>query len=187
MISAGDELVFPGDFLGVIEEFIAGDGVMEFDGSLFAIKFGRLKVDVREKKIWIESKRSFLLPTTGDVGLGVVFDVGFESAGMKIHHIEGKGTLRFPVTAYLRLHFASNKVKFNSMYDVVREGDIVRAVFLNSWRPYNVSIRDDDLGVIFARCPYCLSPLFLKDNKLICSKCNFYSSRKFSSKYLLVK
>jgi len=180
-----NEFVFPGDFLGVIEEFIAGNGVKEFDGSLFAVKFGRLNIDNREKKICVESRRSLLLPVTGDVGLGVVFDVGFESAGIKIQYIEGKGLLRFPVTAYLRLPYVSNAIKFKSMYDVVREGDVIRAVFLNSWIPYNVSIRDHDLGVVFARCPYCLSPLHLKNGRLICVKCNFYSSRKFSSKYLL--
>lgn len=184
LVSSGS-IVFPGDFLGVIEEFIAGDGVKEVDGSLIAVRFGRLKIDVRERKISVESKRSLILPVAGDVGLGYVFDVGFESAGIKIGYVEGKGVLRIPVTAYLRLPYASSNVKYNSMYDVVREGDLVRAVFLNSWIPYNVSIRDSDLGVLFARCPYCVSPLYLRSGRLVCSKCNFHSSRKFASGYLL--
>ncbi|MEM2137164.1 MAG: exosome complex RNA-binding protein Csl4 [Candidatus Methanomethylicia archaeon] len=177
--------VYPGDFIGVIEEFMAGDGVKDIDGSLFAVKFGRLTLDMRERRVSVISRRSLLLPTAGDIGRGFVFDVGFESAGIRVFHIEGKGFLRHPVTAYLRFPNVSGEVRYASMYDVVREGDIVRAVFLNSWIPYNVSVKGNDFGVLFARCPYCLSPLTLRNNVLYCSKCRFHSSRKVASGYFL--
>ncbi|MCX8169404.1 MAG: exosome complex RNA-binding protein Csl4 [Candidatus Methanomethylicia archaeon] len=185
MTSINGQIVFPGDFIGVIEEFIANEGVKEFNGSLFAVKFGRLKTNLNKRIVKVESKRKFLLPIAGDIGIGVVFDVGFESAGIKVRYIENKGLLRNPVTAYVRLPHTSNKIHFKSMYDVVREGDFIRALFLNSWIPYNLSIKDDYMGVIFARCSYCLSPLVLKHNKLICRKCNFHNSRKYAFDYLL--
>ena len=180
-----DKFVFPGDFLGVIEEFIPGEGTYEENGSVYSAVMGKVTVNHDKHIISVTKVNNTrpLLPVSGDIVFGLVYDVSNDSAMIKIHYVKGKGRLTSPIAVFLRFPYVSSKMRYNSMYDVVREGDLVKAVVLNSWLPYQVSTRGREFGVIFARCHICLTPLIKKRNKLFCPNCKSFDSRKISSDY----
>ena len=42
------ELVLPGDYLGVIEEYLPSDGVKEENGNLIATRAGRVRINMEK-------------------------------------------------------------------------------------------------------------------------------------------
>jgi len=183
------KFVLPGDFLGVIEEFMAGDGTYEENGRIFSAITGVILFDSVKRVISVVpvSFSKPPIPVSGDVAYGYVFDVNEDSAIIRMCYVEGKGRLSSEMTGFLRFPYVSLKVRFNSMFDVVRIGDIVRVKVLNSWLPFQVSTRGDSFGVIFARCSICLSPLVKRKGKLFCNNCKFYEPRKLASDYGVFK
>lgn len=178
-------IVFPGDFLGVIEEFIPSRGTYEEDGNIYAAKFGVVKFDSVNRVIYVSAFRRdrLPLPEKGDAVIGIVHDVKDEIAIIRINLIENKDRPSSYITGFLHLSQVSSRKSFNNMYEALRVGDMVRAKVLNSWNPYQLSIRGDNFGVIFARCSRCLSPLSRRRGKLFCTSCRAYESRKFASGY----
>lgn len=179
------KVVFPGEFLGVIEEFIPGRGTYEEDGNIYAAKFGVVGFDSIERVIYVSAFRRdrLPLPEEGDAVIGIVHDVKDEIAIIRIEFIENKDKPSSYITGFLHLSQVSTSKSFNSMFEVVRVGDVVRAKVLNSWSPYQLSIKGSGFGVIFARCSRCLSPLIRRRGRLFCSFCRAYESRKIASGY----
>lgn len=74
------DLVLPGDYLGVIEEFLPGDGVREENGELYATRAGKVRIDSDKMEISVEPVTDVPpLPRVGDVVIGRV--VGGEASG----------------------------------------------------------------------------------------------------------
>ena len=45
------DIVLPGDYLGVIEEFLPGEGIIEEDGELYAARAGRVRINSEKVEI----------------------------------------------------------------------------------------------------------------------------------------
>lgn len=179
------KVVFPGEFLGVIEEFIPGRGTYEENGNIYASKFGVVRYNAIDRVIYVSAFRrdKLPLPEEGDVVIGIVHDVKDEIAIIRIDLIENKDRPSSYISGFLHLSQVSMGRRFNSMYEALRVGDIVRAKVLNSWNPYQLSIKGSGFGVIFARCSRCLSPLIKRRGRLFCRICRAYESRKIASGY----
>ncbi|MCS7385698.1 MAG: exosome complex RNA-binding protein Csl4 [archaeon GB-1867-005] len=179
------KFVLPGEFLAVIEEFIPGDGTYEENGNIYSARAGMVRFDLAERVISVAPyKGCFLpLPREGDVALGVVYDVKDEIAIVRMYHLEGKGKLSSYLTGFLHISQLSIRKKFRSMFDAVRLGDWVRVKVLNSWTPYQLSMRGSKLGVLLAKCTRCLSPLIRRRDRLFCQNCRAYESRKIAADY----
>jgi len=177
--------VFPGEFLCVIEEFIPGDGTYEENGNIYSARAGLVQLDLAERVISVVPYKGNVppLPKKGDVALGFVYDVKDEVAVIRIYHVESKGRLYSYLTGFLHISQVSVRKKFRKMFDAVRLGDVVRVKVLNSWTPYQLSMRGSKLGVLFARCTRCLSPLIKRRDRLFCPECRAYESRKIASDY----
>lgn len=179
------KIVFPGEFLGVIEEFIPGHGTYEDDGNVYAAKFGVVNYNYSSRVVYVSAFRRdrLPLPEKGDAVVGMVHDVKDEIAIIRIDLIEGKDRPSSYISGFLHLSQVAARRKLNSMHGALRVGDVVRAMVLNSWNPYQLSIKDDEFGVIFAKCSRCLSLLIKRKGKLFCRFCRAYESRKIASGY----
>ena len=63
------DLVLPGDYLGVIEEFMPGEGVREENGELYATRAGRVRINPEKMEISVEPVTDTPpLPQVGDIG-----------------------------------------------------------------------------------------------------------------------
>lgn len=184
MVKNGD-FVVPGEFLGISEEFIPGEGVYEEDGKIFSSNTGVVSLDTKERKIAINPKTSTpLTPKVGDIILGKVWDVKPQIAMVDIIKIKGKERI-LPSGARGGVHISQTRPTYVS--DISREfkvGDIIYAKVVNTKRsPMQLSTVDKELGVIKAFCSLCNLSLTIKKRDLMCTDCDRKENRKISSMY----
>jgi len=185
------ELVLPGDYLGVIEEYFPGDGVKEENGELYAIRAGRVRIDPQRMEISVEPVTDVPpLPQVGDIVIGKIVEVRGQSAIVQLIKIEGRKDDREIATSKLAgIHVS--QVKDGYVENLSKEfkiGDVIRArVIANEKSPIQLSTKGPELGVIYALCSRCRTPLIKRGNQLICPKCGNVETRKLSTLYRRMK
>ena len=179
------DVVVPGEEIGVIEEFLPGEGTYVDGGSVRSMILGTAILKVNERKVEVHPliRRGPLVIERGDVVLGEVVGMKRDAAVVLIRKVEGKNlVLSKPLHGMLHISQVSDKfVEFLS--DMVRVTDILRAKVINPRPPYQLSIKERGLGVITAFCTNCQAPMTIKNRKLYCPKCRVQEERKLSAKY----
>ncbi|WP_297063911.1 exosome complex RNA-binding protein Csl4 [Thermococcus sp.] len=185
------DLVLPGDYLGVIEEFMPGEGVREENGELYATRAGKVRINPEKMEISVEPVTDTPpLPKVGDVVLARVIEVKPQAVIVQLLQIEGRENDREIATSKLAgIHISQIKEGF--VEDITKEfkiGDIVRAkVIANEKSPIQLTTKDKDLGVVYALCSRCRTPLIRRGDKLICPRCGNVETRKLSPYYRKLK
>jgi exosome complex component CSL4 len=180
-----EELVVPGTEVGYAEEFIPGEGTYEEDGKIYASITGRLKFDVKERKVSVEAKTSVpAVPKKGDIIIGTVVDLKSQFAIVEILKIKGVDRAP-PGPLYGSIHISKTRGTYVS--DLSKEfspGDIVVAKIIDVERtPLSLSTIDKELGVIKGYCNQCNIPLVKINDKLKCENCNQVVHKKISTDY----
>ncbi len=112
------------------------------------------------------------LPRVGDVVIGRVVEVKPQAVIVQIISIEGRENDREIATSKLAgIHISEIKEGF--VEDITKEfkigGDVIRArVIANEKSPIQLSTKGPDLGVVYALCSRCRTPLIRRGDKLIC-------------------
>ena len=185
------DLVLPGDYLGVIEEFMPGEGVREENGELYATRAGKVRINPKKMEISIEPVTDTPpLPQVGDIVLARVIEVKPQAVIVQLLQIEGRENDREIATSKLAgIHIS--QVKEGFVEDITKEfkiGDVVRAkVIANEKSPIQLSTKGKDLGVVYALCSRCRTPLIRRGDKLICPRCGNVETRKLSPYYRKLK
>ncbi|WP_297513837.1 exosome complex RNA-binding protein Csl4 [Thermococcus sp.] len=185
------DLVLPGDYLGVIEEFMPGEGVREENGELYATRAGKVRINPEKMEISIEPVTDTPpLPQVGDIVLARVIEVKPQAVIVQLLQIEGRENDREIATSKLAgIHIS--QVKEGFVEDITKEfkiGDVVRAkVIANEKSPIQLSTKGKDLGVVYALCSRCRTPLIRRGDKLICPRCGNVETRKLSPYYRKLK
>jgi len=181
----GKKLVVPGEYLADAEEAMPGENAYSDKDEIYSASFGEVReqnrvVDVAwEKSRHIEAikpgmdllcvvsrmsaTKAFLdcTPTTGAMETGSSMKV---SAVLPVQNVK---------RGYVR-----------DLRDEVRAGDILKARISKIERDgVDVSISDDQYGVLRAYCIDCRKDMVLKTGALICSNCGRRGNRKLSSEY----
>jgi len=183
-IKESKHLAIPGEKLSVIEEYLPGGGTYEENGAVYAKFIGEVQVNSRERKISVRQlSRKVVVPVRDDVIIGQVQALKEDIANVRILSIENKPRLSGHFSAVLHIS-QLGKGRVKSLSDAIAVGDIIRAKVIASWPPYQLTLADRDLGVIYALCLKCGTPLILKEGKLYCKKCKQFEERKVSSKYV---
>jgi exosome complex component CSL4 len=180
------ELVLPGDYLGIIEEYLPGEGVKEENGELIATRAGRVKIDPERMEIHVEPVTDTPpFPQVGDVVLAQVLEVKPQAVIVQILRIEGRPDREIATSKLAGIHVS--QVKNGFVEDLSKEfkiGDIVRArVISNEKSPIQLTTKAPDLGVVYAFCSRCRTPLIRRGEKLVCPKCGNVETRKLSTLY----
>jgi len=184
MAKSSKDVVMPGDELGVIEEYMPGNGTYEDDGKIKSSSVGTLDLDTKSRKAGVSVSRKFSVPEAGDLVEGIVTLVKDDKAVVSIVGIRGKRPLTGEFTGELHISQAA-KSYTKSMHDVTNVNDRILAKVITGWTPYQLSTADDNLGVIFATCTKCGDSLVLRGDKLVCLAEKVYERRKVSSEYSL--
>ncbi|KPU63061.1 RNA-binding protein [Thermococcus sp. EP1] len=190
IIKNGD-IVLPGDYLGVIEEFLPGEGIIEENGELYAARAGRVKIDLEKIEISVEPITDTPpLPQVGDTVIARVIEVKPQAAIVQLLKIEGRKGYREIATSKLAgIHISQVREGYvESMNNEFKIGDIVRAkVLTNEKSPIQLTTKELDLGVVYALCSSCRIPLVRRGNVLVCPKCGRTEARKLSAYYRKLK
>ena len=177
-------LVVPGERIAIIEEYFADANTYIVNGDILAKVVGNVVTDYEQRKIAVRSIKKPPLPCPGETVLATVTRIRDINAVLDVFLIEDREIYLIPpVTGTLHvLNISSTYVK--SIYDAIGYGDVVRAKVLVS-RPIPVilSIKGREYGVVFSRCPYCMSPLKKRGFTLYCYHCKKSVRKKIAAGY----
>lgn len=176
--------VSPGDRLGVIEEFSPGPGTYVEQGTIYSKATGRTLIDLLNKQVSVYPiVRAASSPKTGSTVTGQVQQVQNHTANVRIFKI-GEKMLTGPFTGVLHIS-DSSPAYVDSMYDVCKAGDAVRARVISEVnRVYHLSTSvDRALGVIIAFCSNCGHMLQWRRSRMRCPNCGRIENRKVASDY----
>jgi len=177
------QLVVPGDMLGVIEEFEPGPGTYVEEGTIYSLTIGRALMDVLNKKVSVYPRiRASGVPRVGSIIVGQVLEAQSKQAVVRIFQV-GNRVLSGFFSGLLHISDVSPRY-VESMYDVCKAGDIVRAkVISDKNRVFHLSTNDKDLGVVYAFCSRCGHVLSLRKLRMRCQECGNIEGRKTATDY----
>ena len=177
-------LVFPGDRLGVIEEFQPGPYTYEENGEIRSAVLGIPRFSSKNYMIQVLPRPPTApIPRKGDIVIGQVAHTGSQIATINIFYINGKEV--FPTyTAIIHISQVS-KGYISNMEDAYKSGDIIRARVVNGKTiPVQIETLESNHGVIFSRCSKCGDVLVkLGKDKLKCNSCQRTEKRKTAVDY----
>ena len=183
-IKEKDQLVYPGQFIGVIEQFLPGQNTYVEEASIYSTQFGMAHLDRRGLKVKVFPKRKAqLVPTVGDVGVGEIVHASNQMTSIAITSVNGKPCVP-SYTCLMHISRISRKY-LDSMDDAVRAGDIVRVKIIDAKTlPLQAESTGINFGVVYAECSECGGKLKkIGTDKLQCTSCESTENRKMSIHY----
>lgn len=177
------QFVLPGDYLGVIEEFMPNSGTYVRNGNIYSSIVGRALMDFLNKKVSVFPVTcGSRVPRVGSIVVGCVSSVMPQVAAVRIFKI-GKKNLSGFFSGFL--HISDVHSRFvESMFEVCKAGDVLRAKVISTKnRSYHLSIKDLNLGVVYAFCSICGVVLEQKGKTLVCPRCGNKEKRKTAFDY----
>ena len=177
------KMVYPGDEVGVAEEFLAGPGTYVEDHKILAATVGELGFDEKEFMVFVTPAKPMNEVKLGDIVIAIVDDLKSSMVTLGIERIEHKDRIVMGET-HAAIHVAKCSHDYvRELEDVYRITDVVRAKVIQAGPSIQLDTRDDDLGVIKGRCEVCRQTMVLKDGRLWCEECERFEARKISSRY----
>lgn len=179
------EIVFPGDELGVAEQFMPGPGTYEEDGKVYAAWLGEATLDPKEFTAKVTPRTT--TPATfeeGDLVIGRVVSLRKSFASVEIK-AKAADPDREPISeARGTLHISKiSKDYIDQIEDAFRIGDIIRGRVIEVEPAVQLLTKDDELGVLLARCPKCRTVMETKGHGLVCPDCDWKSRGKLAADY----
>jgi exosome complex component CSL4 len=177
------QLVVPGDKLGVIEEYEPGPGTYVEEGTIYSLTTGRALMDLLNKKVSVyPGVRASGVPRVGSIVVGQVTEVQNKQATVRIFQV-GDRVLSGFFSGLLHVSDVSPRY-VESMYDVCKPGDVVRAkVVSDKNRVFHLSTNERDFGVLYAFCSRCGHVLALRRFRMRCDECGNLEHRKPAQDY----
>ena len=182
-IKEGDS-VLPGERLGVIEEFLPGQGTFQDeDDVVYASVTGIVHIDMKERKISVEpTTRIPVYPKRNDIVLGVIQHVTKKSAIVNIFQINDE-PCPISFSGYLFIKNSAGGY-IEQMRDIFAPGDLVMArVQQQTDGLARLSTVGSRYGVFQASCSRCGGPLHKQGRRLECLECGNFEERKLSQQY----
>jgi exosome complex component CSL4 len=176
-------LVVPGERLGVIEEFIPDAGTYVKDGVIYSKIIGRALLDLLNKRVSVYPlTNGELIPKVSSTIVGQIGNAQSDNVLVRILKIENK-RLSGEFGGILHISDVSDRY-IDSMNDVCKPGDIVRAKVISSKnRIFHLSTNDKNLGIVYAFCSRCGTLLEPQRYELHCPKCGNVENRKIAPDY----
>lgn len=183
MSNMNKKFVLPGDEIAAAEEYIPCEGTYEDSGKINSRVAGYLILDEIKREVRVIPLKSPVLLKRGSVILGRVFDVYEGFATVSPIKVVGNDR-QITSTEFVTLHISKiSKTYIKNIKDFVKINDVIKGKVIKDEPNVQITIADRNLGVIFARCSKCRSPLVLSGHVLKCMKCMTTETRKISSDY----
>jgi len=188
-----NDLKIPGEFLAREEEFEAGKNTtVDEEGNILSTKIGVLKEDKENKIISVSAKTDKI--KVGDVVEAIVTNIRGKMILTNVIKIIGNKSNYISSAAILMQNVSESYIR--SVGEATKIGDLLIAK-ITSIKPglIDLSIKEQDLGVVSAFCSKCRGPLvFLKQDDryrdfalLKCPVCGNLEKRKISKSYVYKK
>ena len=185
-VESGD-LVMPGDFLGIVEQYLPGEGTFDDNGTIKSSIFGNVNLDLVNRQVSVSPLTgSPIVLEKGDMVYGQITDVRSQRALIDVQGKSGEDReLALPYLGAIHISQVKNDY-LERLTDAFRIGDIIEGkVSRITGENIDLNTEDDDCGVVKAMCTRCrqfLEPISMKD-ELVCPRCGKKEKRKISSNY----
>jgi exosome complex component CSL4 len=179
-------MVFPGDEVGYSEEYLCGDGCYEKDGRIKASVFGELHIDNDSKLVEVKPlKGEPVILHPGDIVFGRISDVRSNMAIVEV--IAKKGEEKRSISTLKNATLFVSQISDAYVKDIseaFRIGDVIEAKVMQVRPSLQLTVKDEDLGVVKAFCRKCKNPMRIVGSRLQCFKCKTFEKRiKLSKDY----
>lgn len=184
----GSGITFPGERLGVEEEFTPSDNTFTESGELYASAVGvvrtsggKIEIENGMNEIMGLGRGSTVIGTVVGALPSVIFvDIDSIKSGAR-HYVALKdGKLVMQRGGPREQHSRGMEFKPCGMGDL-----IIARIVRDDEDTYELSLNGEEEGVIFSRCEICSFPLVRGENRdvLECRRCKHKEGRKISSLY----
>lgn len=182
---AEKRLVYPGDPVGVAEEFVPGPGTYEENGEVFAAATGFLTLDTTDFVARVEAfARPPAVVKPGDIVIGVVGMTRSSMAIVEVHRLADQPNRAIGGDTNGTLHVSKASDQYvENMEDAFRIRDIVRARVLETDPAIQLTTKGPHLGVLRAYCPRCGNVMVLKGRTVVCPECDWKDSKKLADDF----
>jgi exosome complex component CSL4 len=178
------DVVLPGEEVGVVEEYVPEGFIYEQNGILRSSVFGKLKKDDSTHIVSVvKLSRKLCIPTKGDLVYCVVTDVRSKMVTVDIVS-KNKETFPSPFIGLIPVSMVHTE-RIDTADNYFAPSDIVLARVVSEKPPFILTTKNQDLGVILAKCRECGAILESNTKSLTCSNCGARNLRKLSSNYIL--
>lgn len=181
------DIVLTGQYLGVVEEFLP-DKQTTFtkDGQIYASKSGLINIDEKNREIEIKThqEKDRKVVKKGDIVIGSILFLRKYSVGVSFYTVNNK--LHFNSYYFGNIHVSQISERYiDKIQDAFQITDILRACVIDqNYNEYKLSTIGKNLGVIYADCMICGTPLTkIGYNKLKCQRCGNVETRKIANDY----
>ena len=176
--------VFPGEAVGVIEEYKPGFGTLNDDGTIRATVPGIVGMNNEHRIITVIPKtKTPNVITEGDIVIATVTDIRESNARVEIVAAEKSLDEEIVNNGNAEIYISNIKDGFaKTVGDEFCINDIVRAKVIDSSK-IGLSTVDSELGVLKAYCAKCKAHLVRNDDVLICPHCGNREHRKLAQGY----
>lgn len=179
-------VVYPGDSIGVAEEWVPGRGTYEEKGEVFAAMMGRLVLDTNEFEARVEP----FVPEPaalrkGDVVIGTIQAVRSSMAIVAVQHRADMPEREVAGDTNGTLHVSKASEHYvESMESAFRVRDIIRAVVLETTPAIQLSTKGEHYGVLKSYCARCGTPHERKGVRgLACPECDWKETSKLAEDF----
>lgn len=171
--------------MGVAEEYVPGENVVEDNGVLRSLVVGRVERDDQRHAIRIAKLVPELaLPRKGGLVYAVATDVKPKMVTVDIVSVDDK-----PLSnSFLGLIPVSmiDERRVESAEECFVSGDVVLCRVMSDKAPYVLTTKGQELGVVKAKCRECGEELYRSGGMLVCLTRGHRDTRKMSSGFALV-
>ena len=182
------DFVMPGDVLGIIEQFLPGEGTYDNEGYIKSSILGNVQINSKMKTISVMPKSGKpALLEVGDTVYGQITDVKAQRVNVNIDRL--KNTTRPLALPYIgAIHISQVKEGYlDKLTDAFRIGDIIEATVVKITGYYfDLRTIDRECGVLKAMCTRCRGYMQTteKENELQCKRCSKKEKREVSTNYV---
>ncbi len=187
MVEDEEKIVFPGDEVGMAEEWLSGEGTYEDKGRIYSAHFGIVKYDEDDLEAKVEAINSIVEVKEGDIVYGTVTARKNSMVVVSIEMVEGSSRgVKEDIEASIHISKVSDDYT-EELEDKYLVGDIVRAKVVQAEPTIRLSTIGKEYGIVKGYCSECRKDMEFKKNKLYCPRCDIYENRKISQVYDKIK
>lgn len=186
------KFVIPGDFIGIEEEYLAGEGTFSDGENIRSTISG--EASESDRKLAVSQKKKLRTIGIGAVILGRVENIVEPIALVSMlggSQAESDGEIgRYGENPdYAVLHASMIRHGYvKNVRDEYKVGDIIRAKIVDIRNgEMRLSTDSDELGAIKAFCGKCRHPLRVESGLLKCESCEAKDNRKIAKDYRKVQ
>ena len=183
-----ERIVMPGDKIGIIEQYIPGEGTYDDDGDIKSSVLGNININQKKRIISVDSKLGKpAVLKKGDIIYGQITDIKPQRANVNIECIkDNPRPLALPYMGAIHVSQAK-KNYLEKLNDAFRIGDIIQAKVIKiTGDNVDLSTTDKECGVLKAMCTRCRDYMHTTNKKeeVRCKSCNRKEKRKISNEYI---